>query len=435
MKDAIKNKKMKRQKIHFQIQYVILLLITFALPLGRKIIPPLLLLLSLNWVIEIVTDGLCFCIFYKKKRKNYPYKWTMAKKNKMIFPLFLFVGLFALYAIGLLYTTNLAAGKIDITLKLPLLAMPLILFTSDIKLWKSNHIKILFNTYILGCLFGIAYNTYHSYINYLEHDVINYFFYTLASFLHHPSYASMFYTFAIMVMIYFLLNKKTIIIEKIFYFLCIPIFIIEIGLLSSKTSFVALFILLITIILYIIFNKKIKKINLLYILLFCIVGSGIYSMLPDKFNRFSQQIKKFEYIDNIQKDVRYVIWTNAIEVAKENALIGVGTGDVKDALKWKYAENLHFDYYIRAYNAHNQYLQISIALGIVGLLLFVAGQLYAIYLSFRKKYFLYFIFVLLIFINFLTEAMLERQSGVSFFAVFNALLCFFAFVETKREEL
>ncbi|HON21371.1 MAG TPA: hypothetical protein PLW70_08545, partial [Bacteroidales bacterium] len=101
---------MKRQKIHFQIQYVILLLITFALPLGRKIIPPLLLLLSLNWVIEIVTDGLCFCIFYKKKRKNYPYKWTMAKKNKMIFPLFLFVGLFALYAIGLLYTTNLAAG-------------------------------------------------------------------------------------------------------------------------------------------------------------------------------------------------------------------------------------------------------------------------------------------------------------------------------------
>ena len=107
----------------------------------------------------------------------------------MIFPLFLFVGLFALYAIGLLYTTNLAAGKIDITLKLPLLAMPLILFTSDIKLWKSNHIKILFNTYILGCLFGIAYNTYHSYINYLGHDVINYFFYTLASFLHHPSYA------------------------------------------------------------------------------------------------------------------------------------------------------------------------------------------------------------------------------------------------------
>ena len=124
----------------------------------------------------------------------------MAKKNKMIFPLFLFVGLFALYAIGLLYTTNLAAGKIDITLKLPLLAMPLILFTSDIKLWKSNHIKILFNTYI-RLLFGIAYNT--SFLHQLlEHDVID-IFYTLASFLHHPSYASMFYTFAIMVMIYF----------------------------------------------------------------------------------------------------------------------------------------------------------------------------------------------------------------------------------------
>lgn len=165
---------MKRQKIHFQIQYVILLLITFALPLGRKIIPPLLLLLSLNWVIEIVTDGLCFCIFYKKKRKiTLQMDNGKEKQNDISFISICRIICIVCHWIAIYH--QFSCRKIDITLKLPLLAMPLILFTSDIKLWKSNHIKILFNTYILGCLFGIAYNTYHSYINYLGHDVINYF--------------------------------------------------------------------------------------------------------------------------------------------------------------------------------------------------------------------------------------------------------------------
>ncbi len=426
---------MKRQKIHFHIQYVILLLITFALPLDRRIMPPLLLLLSINWTIEIITDVFSFCIFHKNTQKDNSYKWTIVKQNKMLFPLFLFTGLFVFYTIGLLYTTNLNFGKTDIILKLPLLAMPLILFTSDLKLWQSKHIKILFNTYIIGCLFGIVYNVYHAYLNYLSYENISYFFYISASFLHHPSYASMFYSFAIIAMIYFLLNNKTSLIEKIIYFLCMPIFIIEIVLLSSKTSFISLFIILITFILYIIFRKKIKKISLLYVFLFFLLGITIYNMLPNQLNRFSQQIKNINHVVDIKKNERYIIWTNAIEIAKENFITGVGTGDTKDKLKWKYVENLQFNYYIRAYNAHNQYLQILIALGIFGLLIFIIGQIYGIYLSFQKKYFLYFLFILLIFINLLTESMLERQSGVSFFAIFNALLCFFAFAETKQEEI
>ena len=44
--------------------------------------------------------------------------------------------------------------------------------------------------------------------------------------------------------------------------------------------------------------------------------------------------------------------------------------------------------------------------------------------SLKTKDYLYSLFLILIAINFLTESMLETQSGVVFFAVFNTLFFF-----------
>lgn len=425
---------MKRKNIHFHIQYVILLMIVFALPLKRAYMPPLLLILSLNWMVEVLTDALHVLIGRLRKQEAYfmP-KWKIIQQNNLILPFFLYVGLFVFYAIGLLYSENMSFGINDIVLKLPLLALPLIVFSYDLKKWTFARIKILFNFYFVGCFLAIAYNVYHSYINFTEYYNFAHFFYLLASFLHHPSYASMFYTFALAAMIYFLLNKKTIIIEKILYFLCIPVLIAEVFLLSSKTAFLVLFVLFILLVIYIIFSKHIKKNNLLYILFILIIGGSMYVYLPDNFNRFTKKLESIQGVEDIRNDGRYTIWRYAAQVAKENLPCGTGTGDVKDALKYKYLQKLELDYYIREYNCHNQYLQLLVTLGIFGCLLFIVGQIYSVVIAYNKKYFLYFVFTLIVAINFITEAMLERQSGLVFFAVFNTLLCVFAFSRTLKE--
>jgi len=425
---------MKRKNIHFHIQYIILLVIVFALPLKRSYMPPLLLLLSLNWIVEVLTDSFCLLICrLRKEQCNFIFKWKIIQQNNFTLPLFLYIGLFVFYTIGLVYSENMSFGKNDIVLKLPLLALPLIVFSYDLKKWTFVRIKTLFNFYFVGCFLAIAYNVYHSYINFTEYYNYAHFFYLLASFLHHPSYASMFYTFALAAIIYFLLNKKTTIIEKVLYFLCIPVLIAEIFLLSSKTAFLVLFVLFILLIIYIIFSKQIKKTNLLYIFFILLIGGGMYTYLPDNFNRFTKKIESIKGVEDIRNDGRYTIWRYAAQVAKENLPCGTGSGDVKDALKEKYLQKLELDYYVREYNCHNQYLQLLVTLGIFGCLLFIVGQVYSIVIAYKKKYFLYFVFTLIVGINFLTEAMLERQSGLVFFAVFNTLLFVFAYIETLNE--
>ncbi len=425
---------MKRKKIHFHIQYIVLLFIVFALPFQRTITPPLILLLSFNWVVEVLTDSLLSGIqLFTKKPLTFDSKWETIKENQLTFPLLLFVGLFAWLSVSLIYSEDLSHATNDFVLKLPLLAFPLILFSSDLKSWTAKHNKLLFNMFILGSLMSIVYNVYHSYINYLDDPNIANFFYMYASFIHHPSYSSMFYVFGLAIMMYLLLNRKTNIAEKIVYFLFTPVFIGEIFILSSKTAFITLLSLFVVLFFYILFQKQIKKINALYFLMVVLMGWGLYTFLPENFNRFSNQLTANQNLSDFKKDTRYIIWGNAWEVAKENLPWGTGTGDVKAALKLNHAKNLRFDYYLRAYNCHNQYLQFLVALGIVGFLLFVGGQIYSIFIAYKKRFFLLAVFTFIISINFLTESMLERQAGVVFFALFNTLLCVFAFVEPLKE--
>lgn len=64
-------------------------------------------------------------------------KWQSLKSNTTLFPI---VGLFVLHAIGLLWSTDMNYGTKDLTTKLPLLSIPIILATSESlnrKEWKA----------------------------------------------------------------------------------------------------------------------------------------------------------------------------------------------------------------------------------------------------------------------------------------------------------
>ncbi len=76
------------------------------------------------------------------------------------------------------------------------------------------------------------------------------------------------------------------------------------------------------------------------------------------------------------------------------------------------------------YNAHNQFSDTIIAVGLIGLILLISFYLSPIYLWFKNKNFDIVFFSLLIIVSFnsLFESVLERQMGIMFFVFFYLLL-------------
>jgi len=117
---------------------------------------------------------------------------------------------------------------------------------------------------------------------------------------------------------------------------------------------------------------------------------------------------------------RLEFWKMAVWIIRNNALIGVGTGDVKDAYREAYqANNSRLDEVYRL-RAHNQYLTMWVTYGIVGFLLFVTIVVWPI-LSAKRSSSLNTMIVMLAALSFLTEDTLESQAGVMFMGYFYSL--------------
>jgi len=112
------------------------------------------------------------------------------------------------------------------------------------------------------------------------------------------------------------------------------------------------------------------------------------------------------------------------EIIKNNIIFGIGTGDGQDALKEYYkTSNIELDK--KYWNiSHNQYLTVWIASGIFGLILFLVGLIYPFILEKKYAIFLCAVFQLIILMSMLSEDTFETHVGVSFAALFYAILFF-----------
>lgn len=109
------------------------------------------------------------------------------------------------------------------------------------------------------------------------------------------------------------------------------------------------------------------------------------------------------------------------KVAKENWLLGVGTGDINDAMLRQYEVQrspLSSDHRRRP---HNQYLTFLISFGIAGALYFLWLNIFLISAAVKKRHFLTVVFTSMMALSFLAEDTLETQVGVTMFALFTCL--------------
>lgn len=130
--------------------------------------------------------------------------------------------------------------------------------------------------------------------------------------------------------------------------------------------------------------------------------------------------------------MRLYFWQAAAHVVVKHPLFGVGTGDVQAGLDAAYATTgspLNATWRKRP---HNQFITITVALGLVGLAVFLAHLAYPV-LRFRHYlHFLFWPFFLLALVSFCLEDTLETQAGLSFYAVFNSLLLAMAWFRQEQ---
>ncbi|MFN6083634.1 MAG: O-antigen ligase family protein, partial [Fluviicola sp.] len=114
---------------------------------------------------------------------------------------------------------------------------------------------------------------------------------------------------------------------------------------------------------------------------------------------------------------------------------GVGSADVQDAFKAKYANysfGLSKDFWNRA---HNQYLTVLISSGIIGFILFLLIWFAIIRTSFKSKHYLFALLTVIVLSSFLSEDTLESQTGVTIAAFLIGAFINFSKIQINRDSI
>ncbi|GIV41436.1 MAG: ligase [Vicingaceae bacterium] len=123
---------------------------------------------------------------------------------------------------------------------------------------------------------------------------------------------------------------------------------------------------------------------------------------------------------------RFCIWETAIEVIMKNPA-GIGPENIHAFLNNAFNEKQYTWAAQANLNAHNQYLQILLAHGYLGLLFFLVILYFGFYQAIKYQLNLFTFALTLLVINFIFESMLETQAGISFFT-----LIFSTFMFSKK---
>ncbi len=409
----------KKNRNSNSIFYYLFLLLIFFIPINNHIVSYIIGAIVIIWLIE----------------GNFNNKFKNILKNPYTF---LFSGYFILYFIGLFYSKNISFGLFDLQIKLSLFIFPVIFssFDKEFRSSLTSNVSHLFKAYILGCLLACLICLINATYQYIKDEgyIIN-FYYTDFSILFHPSYFSMYINFAFAIIVYYLIEKQikpniSFLISHIPYLILLLFFSVIIILLSSKAGILTLVLIYVLSIIYLFVYKKKYLVSLVILLIIIPLFYSLFFIFTYSLKRaesFQKALASKSYTNNKTQDgtsSRILVWNTSINLIKQHPLFGVGTGDIKDVLMAKYKETHITWAYENKLNAHNQYLQTFIAIGILGFIFLLLSLLIPFIISIRKNCFLYFIFLCLIIVNLSVESMFERQAGVVFYAFFNSLLFF-----------
>ena len=202
--------------------------------------------------------------------------------------------------------------------------------------------------------------------------------------------------------------------QKVFYALLILFFIFTLFLISSRSAILIAFLVFLTTIIY--QSKSVFTIGVL--LASFVIFSAIIITNKNLSNRFlySQDSVRTSFIEKIKThEPRYDIWRFSLQIFDEQNLgfFGLGTYKTQELLVEKYRLmpiDKRKNWFIqRNFNTHNQYIDIILSFGFIGLILFTVFLREVVLITYKNIYSLNLILSLILFL--VIENLFHRQLG------------------------
>lgn len=396
--------------LSFYIGVIVLIII----PLYIWFVPPFMILWGIIWIIENQMN--------KTRFKDYQFqRWLFI----------LFVAFFLWQLVSILYSADVKTGWNTIISRLSLILFPLVLFYPGQKIEKNIGVLLkifAFSTsiFIIICFGNALFNSI-SYQNgifmFNSHPKteywMNYFYGSYFSINQHPSYLAM-YSILSGFISFESGSDNSLKMWKRAGWLINGIFLLaSLYFLSSRSGLLSILILLPVYLFYKFYKIK-KLLTIISSLLLLVVS--IYIISTNE--RVKIGISQVSNETFLSKDGRISIWSAAFHSIRHNFIFGVGVGDVKSELMKEYLRQDDKTLIQNNYNVHNQYLEILMENGIIGLTLFLSILVIMLYFAFSEGNILYLLFIIMMLVFFLFETILERLQGISFFSLFSFLLIY-----------
>lgn len=407
---------MTRTSFYVKSSYLLLCVAIVSIPFTRLLMLPLLILLTLCW---LFAHPWCDTIrFFSRERLWIPY--------------LLFCTFFLLHIVGTLYSENLGAAFANWDCKFWFLGAPILLFPLLPHLRRAEFQRLctLFAISTLAVSIG---NIVWSSVNFAQNGNISEFFYTHATHFvgkiqTHPSYLSMYACISWLIFVEAIQSRRCHNHKGLtaLSYAGVVVLPIEIFLLYSKAGILTFILVILLFAVGVALRRKRTRwvLALSALLLTSIVGT--FFVLPKSVNRIQSSI--FDYKNDNRDNPgtgtmqRIVIWETSIHKCADNLLCGVGTGDLNDVLQEEYKSKDYTHIMASKLNCHNQYLQTTLTLGLIGLaaMLFWLIEGFRMGIATHNRLLCYTI--LIVAANLLVESMFEIRAGSNFIPLFVMLL-------------
>lgn len=356
--------------------------------------------------------------------------WVFSKKLPLSAnwkPILIFSGIYIFHAIMLLWSTDLGRGGDDMVQKLSLILFPFILGTA--KYIGQRAVRASLVAFVLGTMVSLLLAFTTSLVEFQIFQGSHVFYAHRFHPWFHPSYLAMFANFSMFILVMESLREGQSRATQFFIWLGVLGLAVSLIFPASKMGFVGFAL----VVLGGLFAAWIKKKRLVWQQGALLVAAIAFFVALKSDQLATQRISNAIAVTSDDTDApkstlesnnfRLIAWGIAVEEIAANPL-GVGTGSESNHLGNAFHEAGYPELAERDMNPHNTFLQIALAQGVIASLWFLFSLVYPLKRIWQNKLWLYGFFIACISVNFAVESMLEKQSGVIFFAFMNSLLFF-----------
>ncbi len=399
----------KRRIIHQQIYLVLTMALFFIFPMFKKLAPLIVVLMIVNWFAE----------------GHFRNKFSALFNDNWTFPLMFVLSMvfYGMHATWYLFDSSSIHQYNELEMKLSFVAFPLILLTIYAFRFKKEYGKWFLSAYLGGAFLSSAYCLIQAFIKYIESGNAEMMYYLNFSVLAHPTYYAMYMITAVLIIVNILYREWTNMKKwlKAILFFSIPWFILMVMLSNSRAAILTMGLVVLFLLIYIIFKTKKYLAGIIIVVILAAGGVSTKLLMPHIFDRFNMGIGEVLHartMDDIEHwngtTLRVQVYYCSFELVEENFWFGVGPDKVSDKLMEKYQKYGFRHAAERGYNAHNQFLQVFIGMGLIGLLVFLALLIIPFIYAIREGDFMQMAFIIMLMTLFLFESMLQRQAGIMF---------------------